>query len=336
MSGKPGVTELESSTGSPAAKRGFFARLKAHYKKWWWLHLIIFCAVFLIICLPVVYVGYPHIAQSDVNDSTLNITSMTIADPTPTSFHLIQKQVLGSHSVFHPKIYSFLASVSLLGAANAFTSVQVPEVQARDGAAIDVDQVVDLSNANAFGDFATAVMLNEEVKLNIYGKPVLQQGSLPKTTVNYNKTVTMKGLNKLTGFEITEFHIMVEAVNGRNMNGTVYIPNPSVMTINMGNVTLDLSVDGQLMGYSYLDDLTLKPGNNTIPMFSNVNQTGVISLVSGNSSRYKGGIVPFTISGNSSVYNGQELPYFSKALAANNLTVHLNVSQALAELGIHL
>lgn len=26
---------------------------------------------------------------------------------------------------------------------------------------------------------------------------------------------------------------MVEAVNGRNMNGTVYIPNPSVMTINM-------------------------------------------------------------------------------------------------------
>lgn len=197
--------------------------------------------------------AYPRIAQSDVNDSTLNITSMTIANPTPTSFHLIQKQVLGTHSIFHPKIYSFLASVSLLGAANAFTSVEVPEVKANDGAAIDVDQVVDLSNAGAFGDFATAVMLNEEVKLNIYGRPVLQQGSLPKTTVNYNKTVTMKGaiiswcaaytystltnspsgLNKLTGFGIPDFHIMVEPVNGRNMNGTVYIPNPSVMTINM-------------------------------------------------------------------------------------------------------
>lgn len=336
MSGKPGVTELESTTVSPPAKRGFGARLKAHFKKWWWLHLIIFIAVFLIILLPVIYVGYPRIAQSDVNDSTLNITSMTIANPTPTSFHLIQNQVLGSHSAFHPKIYSFLASVSLLGAANAFTSVQVPEVQAKDGAAVDVDQVVDLSNAGAFGDFATAVMLNEEIKLNIYGTPVLQQGSLPKTTVTYNKTVTMKGLNKLTGFGIPEFHIMVEPVDGRNMNGTVYIPNPSVMTINMGNVTLDLSVDGQLMGYSYLDNLTLKPGNNTIPMFSNVNQTDIINLITASSSPYKNGIVPFTISGNSSVYNGQELPYFSKALAANNLTVHLNVSQALAELGIHL
>jgi hypothetical protein len=90
------------------------------------------------------------------------------------------------------------------------------------------------------------------------------------------------------------------------------------------------------MGYSYLDNLTLKPGNNTIPMFSNVNQTGIINLITASSSPYKDGIVPFTISGNSSVYNGQELPYFSKALAANNLTVHLNVSQALAELGVHL
>lgn len=53
MSGKPGITELESSTASPLAKRGFGARLKAHFKKWWWVHLIIFCSVFLIICLPV-------------------------------------------------------------------------------------------------------------------------------------------------------------------------------------------------------------------------------------------------------------------------------------------
>lgn len=137
--------------------------------------------------------AYPKIAQDQVNDSTLNITSMVIADPTPESFHLIQTQVIGSKSSYHPKIYSFLASVSLLGSAHAFTSVQVPEVKSKDGAEVNVDQVVDLSNADAFGDFAQAVMLNEEVELNIYGKPKLQEGSLPKSTVTYNKTVTMKG-----------------------------------------------------------------------------------------------------------------------------------------------
>jgi uncharacterized membrane protein YdfJ with MMPL/SSD domain len=50
---KPGVTEMESTTVSPPAKRSFGARLGAHFKKWWWLHLIIFIAVLLIILLPV-------------------------------------------------------------------------------------------------------------------------------------------------------------------------------------------------------------------------------------------------------------------------------------------
>lgn len=333
---KPGVTEIESATGSPPVKRGFGARLGAHFKKWWWVHLIIFIAVLLVILLPVIYVAYPKIAQSQVTDSTLNITGMAIENPTPNSFHLLQTQVIGSHSSYHPKIYSFLASVSLLGSAHAFTSVQVPEVQSKDGAVVNVDQIVDLSNAGAFGDFAQAVMLNEEIDLNIYGRPDLQEGSLPKTTVTYNKTVTMNGLNKLKGFDVTEFHIMLEPINGRNMNGTVYIPNPSVMTITMGNVTLDLSVAGQPMGYSYLDNLVLKPGNNTLPMTSNVNQSAIISLVTSSNNPYKDGMVPFTITGNSSVYDGKQLPYFTQALAANNLTVNLNVTKALAEIGIHL
>ncbi|KAJ5167757.1 uncharacterized protein N7482_003351 [Penicillium canariense] len=327
---------MDSVTASPPARRSFGARVGGHFKKWWWVHLIVFIAVVLIITLPIVYVAYPKIAQDDVNDSTLNVTSMVIANPTPDSFELLQTQVIGSHSSYHPKIYSFLASVSLLGAANPFTSVQVPTVKSKDGATVNVNQTVDLSDAGAFGDFAEAVMLNEEVQLNIYGRPELKEGSLPTTTVTYNKTVTMKGLNKLKGFDVTEFHIMTSPVNGRNMNGTVYIPNPSVMDISMGNVTLDLSVAGQPMGYSYLDNLELVPGNNTVPMTSTVNQTAIIALLTATDNPYTDGVIPFTITGNSSVWDGKELPYFTQALAANNLTVYLNVTKALAEIGLKL
>lgn len=41
------------------------------------------------------------------------------------------------------------------------------------------------------------------------------------------------GLNQLKGFDVPEFHILLQEENGRNMNGTVLIPNPSVMTLNM-------------------------------------------------------------------------------------------------------
>lgn len=40
------------------------------------------------------------------------------------------------------------------------------------------------------------------------------------------------GLNNFNGFNVTSFEIKLEAESdGTNMIGTVYIPNPSVMTI---------------------------------------------------------------------------------------------------------
>jgi hypothetical protein len=50
---KPSFVEEESSVTPTPTKKSFGARLAAHFKKWWWVHLIIFIACFLIILLPV-------------------------------------------------------------------------------------------------------------------------------------------------------------------------------------------------------------------------------------------------------------------------------------------
>jgi len=331
---KSGV--METTTSSVPAKQSFGARTARHYKKWWWVHLIIFVIVVLVVALPVVYVAYPKIAQSDVSDSTLSISSMILSNPTPEGFHLNQVQTIGSHSTYHPQIYAFDAAVSLVGAAAAFATVHVPGVKSKDGAEIEISQDVDLSDATAFGDYATAIMVNKEIEMNIYGKPKLKEGGLPKVTVTYDKTVTMKGLNKLKGFDVVEFQILKNATTSRNMNGTVYIPNPSVLTLHMGNVTLNLAVNGTIMGQSYLDDLVLKPGNNTIPMTATVEEISIANTLILGGDKYKDGIMPFDITGNSSVYDGKELPYFTEALKSNNLTVNLNVTKALADAGINL
>lgn len=140
-----------------------------------------------------VYVGYPRIAQGDVNDSSLTITQMTITDPAPDSLHLNQSQVIGSRSRYHPWFDEFDANVTLLGSATPFAVLQIPRVQSKDGTVVRIDQRLQLGNVSAFGEYARAVMLNEEVTLNVYGRPKLREGKLPKITVTYNKTVTMKG-----------------------------------------------------------------------------------------------------------------------------------------------
>ncbi|KAJ5426220.1 hypothetical protein N7465_001290 [Penicillium sp. CMV-2018d] len=333
---KPEFIEEESHITPTPTKKSFGARLGAHFKKWWWVHLIIFIACFLIILLPVVYVAYPKIAQGAVNDSTLKISEMILSDPTPESFYLEQRQVLGSDSSYHPQIYAFNSSVSLAG-AEPFAYVTVPPVKSKDGAEIHFEQNVALTDASAFGDFTTAVMLNEEFSLNIYGRPELKQGGLPKTTVTYNKTVVMKGLNQLKGFAVEKFFIMYPPVNGYGMNGTVIIPNASVMTIPLGNVTLNLELAGKSVGTTYLTNLTLKPGNNTVPMIGKVDQATIITLLAQKPSPYKDGIMPFDITGNAtSTYNGKELPYFTKALAANKLSIKLDVKSALSAAGVNI
>ena len=151
---------------------------------------------------------------------------------------------------------------------------------------------------------------------------------------------------------------MFPPVNGYGMNGTVIIPNASVMTIplvitplsiyhipilhnantnNQGNVSLNLELAGKSVGTTYLTDLTLKPGNNSVPMIGKVDQSTIISLLASKSSPYKDGIMPFDITGNAtSTYNGKELPYFSKALAANKLSIKLDIKSALSEAGVDI
>ncbi|RHZ56455.1 hypothetical protein CDV55_105943 [Aspergillus turcosus] len=329
-SDKPEVSEVGFVEGS-SPRPTFGRRVLNHYKRWWWVHVIVTIVVVLVTTFPLVYVGYPNIAQSDINASTLEIKEMIISDPTPNSFFLNQTQVIGSHSIFHPTIYAFDAALSLLG-ASIFATAKVPQVKANDGTVVHIAQSLDLSDVGAFGGFATAVMQNEEIKLNIYGKPDLKQGGLPKIGVTYNKTVTMKALNKLDGFAITEMHFLSgnssNSSNGANFGGTVYIPNPSVMTITMGNVTLDLSVEGNSVGTSYLTDLKLVPGNNTLPMLANVSLSAMAPYIA----KYPNG-VPVSISGsstNSSVYNGQAIPYFSEALGSNKLNVTLDLAKLLS------
>jgi hypothetical protein len=119
---------------------------------------------------------------------------MEITSPTPSGFHLHQVQVLGSDSIFHPKLYEFNAAVRFPGVSDPMINITVPTLKANDGTTIEIVQDVTLLDSDAFAEFTKAMMLQEEVSLNIYGKPRLKQAGLHTITVTYNKTITMKGM----------------------------------------------------------------------------------------------------------------------------------------------
>ncbi|KAF7915047.1 uncharacterized protein EAE98_011370 [Botrytis deweyae] len=324
--------EVEQYETNPPAKRSFGGKVKRHCARFWWIHLIIFCISFLIIALCLVYVAMPKIAQDGVNDSSLEITQLKFTDPTPDTIVLSQVGILHSPSMYTPTLDPFNASSYLVTngqyASSPMVIIPLPKIHAlHPKSTISVEnQEVSIVSIDALSDYTTAVLSNEYVTTALVGKTKLHEGALPVITVNYNQTSTYKGLNGLQGFNVTNVRVNLTALSGPNLSGYAYIPNPSDMTIVMGDVTLELSTATGVVGNSTIANMTLVPGNNTLPMTGTMDQTKVLA-----SADLKTGIVQLGIVGKSAIYNGEHLVYYERALASNKLSLALNVAQVVKD-----
>jgi hypothetical protein len=318
----------------PGPKPGAGGRIKNHCRRFWWCDCLILIIIVLVIVLPIIYVAIPHKAQKDLNKSTIEVLSQEVTSPSPEGLHLKLVTKAKSSSKFHPKIEAFRAALSLEG-QDPFLYVDVPEVKATAETDIVVDQDIKFDSLESFNAYTKVAMGSEEFFVYMDGKTKIKLSGLNAIDVDYNKKIAMKGLNRLSGLKIFDIKILSGAKeilpDGSNMVGSVLIPNPSVMTLDLGNVTMNLSVDGEAIGTSLLPDLTLKPGDNTVPMQSIVKQLTVVRMIK---EKYHNGIIPLEIKGNSSIYNGQHLDYYEKAIQDNLIKLDLDVGPALKAIGI--
>ncbi|KAL1603908.1 hypothetical protein SLS60_005500 [Paraconiothyrium brasiliense] len=322
----------------PGPRPGAGPRFKNHCRKFWWCDLLVIAVIALVVALPVVYVAIPKKAQHDINASTLEVTSQEVSNPEPEKVHLKIKSIARSSSSFHPTLEAFQAGLSLPG-QEAFLTLNVPETKAEAETEIDIEQDAPIINMDSFKAYTKTTIANETFTLVMNGKTKVHQKGLSAISVDYNKNIEMKGLNKLSGLQITNIKILFGTKNknpdGSNMIGNVIIPNPSVMTLDLGNVTMNLAIDGQSIGTSLLPNLVLKPGENNSTMSSTLDQEGlpVISLVQ---SKYKDGVIPLEIVGNSSIRNGEHLEYFEEAIKSNTIKLNLDIGPALKDIGINV
>ncbi|KAJ4990251.1 hypothetical protein SVAN01_04342 [Stagonosporopsis vannaccii] len=320
----------------PGPKPGAGGRVKNHCRKFWWCDCLVLIIIVLVVVLPLIFVGLPRKAQKEINASTLEVTNMEVTNPTPESVHLKIDNTIRSDSSYHPRIEAFRAGLSLEG-QDPFIYINIPEAKSEGETFITVDQEVTFESSEGFSAYTKAVLASEEITIDLNGRTTIHIPNLPSTDVDYNKKITMKGLNHLSGLNISDIKILSGAreilSDGSNMIGTVHIPNPSVMTLDLGNVTMNLGVAGTAIGYSLLPNLVLRPGENNVPMQAHVDQVAILGMVM---STYKNGVLPLEIVGNSSVRNGEHLMYYEEAIKANLIKLDLDAAPALKAIGINI
>ncbi|TVY22435.1 hypothetical protein LHYA1_G008744 [Lachnellula hyalina] len=323
--------QFEQRTASPDV--GKRQKVKAHSKKWWWIYLILFCAGFLIITLPIIYVGFPNIAQHGVNKARLEVTGLEFYNPTPDHIEVTERIITHNPSMYTPTLDPWSGGTFVVTngtySEKAILYLPVPKTHTKhpvSNAAI-VNATVPIYDQDQIALYATQLLTLKQVTTALVGKPLLHIGKLPAIHVKYNASTTYNGLNGLQGFNVT--NIRIDPGNTLlilpNMNGTAFIPNPSNITVDMGNVTFSLKdPKGVEVGKTLIENMVLRPGDNHIPLIGMLNQTLILPSL-------ENGFANLTITGTDVVYNGKHITYYEKALAANILHLRLNVFQILKD-----
>lgn len=124
------------------------------------------------------------------------------------------------------------------------------------------------------------------------------------------------------------FYLLNETLaDGVNAWGNVSIPNPSVMTLELGDIEMGFTVNGTNIGNATMPNVTLTPGDNHVFMQATVYELVVVGLVVGGAAS-SNGTLEVAVHGNRTIYDGTVVPYYSDALQQTNLTVSLNVFTA--------
>lgn len=130
-----------------------------------------------------------------------------------------------------------------------------------------------------------------------------------------------------SGFNISCLKMDSGAKPGQpNINGTVFVPNPSDFAVQLGDVTYNTYVGDQLIGNTTIENFYLQPGNHSYWFTGYSDRLALLGLLA----KHPGGVIPMTVKGNSSIVNGQHLTYYEAALAHDIHTLDFNLLAAAA------
>jgi len=324
-----------SSYEEKGRRRGFVRFLR----KWWWLLLIIIGIIVVVVVPPVVLVAIPNYIQRQINKSQLSVDGIAITQTQTSSVWTAINSTIRTSTSTKASIEGFNASLYLEDKLphTPFAYLQMPETSSKKVQAVNISQHLDLFDAQAYTDFNTWYLLNESFRMTIAGETYVHVSGLKKTKVNYKKTVTLIGLNGFAGLNVTSSSAsLTPDSNGDNLHGFVSIPNPSVLTLEIGNATFNTLFNDSSIGLATIPNMYLIPGDNSLPIRANVSQLAVLSAVT--SEPYcANGTLPLQFVGESVINHGQYLSYFEQGLSEHKQPVTINATADLdAALGTKL
>ncbi|KAK1145242.1 hypothetical protein N8T08_004395 [Aspergillus melleus] len=289
-------------------KLGKRQEAKRHFRRFWCCYLLA-ATIFLAIFLPIlaeILDPKPDRFTFSLN-TALDIPAGLSVRTDPLTLRLFNRAV--------KPILPYL-SVDLRGYnLNGHTKMEVTQH----------DTIV--KNEDEWVEALTQAVYSKRFKLSAKGSTTAHLGAL-KADLTLDKDVELDGLDQLSGFGINSARLLLPAEeDGTNLQGEAVLPNHSV-------VTFALSQD-LLLGEALIQNVILKPGNNTVALSGRLDIRTVLQnlskIVAAQREAILKGEIELSAQGNKTVYDGQRIPYFERVLNNLKLTARVPIVGVLMD-----
>lgn len=308
-----------------------------------WLWYLVATIIFLAIFLPILFkVIIPAIVQAIINGQDLPIqggrldciseSQVKIAINTLLSTPLPARIDNLTLNLYNKETspYAPFANITIAGQKiKGDTKITVPS------------QLVIVQNEPELTTWFGKVIDSEKVDVSVKGRPTVFLGKL-RSDVKLDKTLSMPGLKRFAGWGIKELKMMLPPdKNGNNIKGTINVPNTSVLTLNFGNITFDLSSGKVRLGQIIVYNLFLNVGSsNTLNFDGKLDLPHLVKNVGpvlrSQTEALNRGQVELNFTGTTVVANGQKIPYIENVLNKRQLTTSMSVITLLSDVASSL
>lgn len=279
----------------------------------------------------------PAIVQRIVDDQGLPIKGGAFLCLSPTQMMISLETSLRTPLAARiDPLTMFLYNRATPGAFSPFLNLTLPG-QTLDGetAIVVTNRTVTITNETELTTWFDSVWDKPRTELSVRGDSTVHLGAL-HSRVHLEKTVTVDSLNQLSGFGIESLSLIMPPLgDGRNVRGTLNLPNWGSLTLGLGNVSLNLMAGDVRIGLITIYDVLIPPGNNTRDFDGRLYLDQVAShlgaVLASQGEALNQGMIQIDATGNATVVHGRHIPFVEAILNKKRVTSKIGVFTLLGD-----
>ncbi|GIJ88016.1 hypothetical protein Asppvi_006932 [Aspergillus pseudoviridinutans] len=329
------IEHVETALSLERKERTKKEAMRRHWARFWCCYMF-FSIIFLAIMLPVFFlVILPAVSQRVVDNSDLVLVDASVMQPRPDSVILTMQSALKLPIGLPVRIDPITLDLFNRDEPGngTWTKLYLNGTTISGNTTLGVTNQFSPLNTDQWAKYVHSVVFEEHAPLSLKGTTMSYLGKL-KSRVTMDKTIKQNTLNGFAGFSIEGSQLLLPAEpDGTNLIANATLPNPSVMTLEIGTTVLDLKSGDLVIGNATIDNLVLRPGNHSNPVRGKLDLGYVLKnlgpVLQSQKDSLRNGYLTLDTVAKSIVYDGVEVPYYTNVMKDLTLSAKVPIGGLL-------